>query len=268
MAGSHNRGALDVLRDDWRSCSPRPLLRAEFHVLAIYRLSRALGEAGRGPKRTLAALRTGAQFLSQTVYGVELPWHATLGRRVKIGHLSGIVISPQAVIGDDCTIRQNVTIGAAQDGGGVPRIGSRVMIGAGAVLIGAIEIGDDVLIGPNAVVTTDVPAGASVVASPSRIIPRDELVPQTHEHNPANRKPRSVSPDAVASVIGTVIHLDRFEGPDVPLLSSGLIDSLNLVVAIEALEKAFDLTIPTEAVNADSFDTARDIAAYLNTARD
>jgi serine O-acetyltransferase len=255
---------LGVLREDWRVYSPHPLLRGQFHVLALYRLGRRLGEVRGGPGRVLAALRTGAQFLSQTLYGVELTWHTTLGRRVTIGHLGGIVIAPGVVMGDDCIIRQNVTIGAATDGGEVPRIGHRVEIGAGAVLIGAIEIGDDVLIGPNAVVTTNVPDGARVVALPSRVIPRRGTTPtEAAERRAGLRRP--VDPDAVAAVIKSVVKQSLLDGPDVPLVSSGLVDSLNLVLVIDALEAAFGVTIPSEAFNADQFDTARDIAAYIGT---
>jgi acyl carrier protein len=205
----------------------------------------------------------GAQFLSQTLYGVELSWRARLGRRVRIGHLGGVVIAPTAVVGDDCLIRQNVTIGAVVDGGRSPRIGNRVEFGSGAVVVGDIQIGDDVLIGPNTVVTTDVPAGAKVLASPPRIILRDGETPQ-----PVAGNARHASPEAVVAIIDRAVGLDAVVDPDVPLLSSGLIDSLNLVAVLDALEAVYGVAIPAEAVEAESFDTARQISDYLRACAD
>ncbi|MEP6958273.1 MAG: serine acetyltransferase, partial [Nitrospirota bacterium] len=96
-------------------------------------------------------------------YGIELPATTIVGRRFLIGHQHGIVIHPKAEFGDDCTIRQNVTIGQVDNvRKGGAKFGHRVNIGVGAVIVGGITIGDDVRIGPNAVVMTDVPAGATV----------------------------------------------------------------------------------------------------------
>jgi serine O-acetyltransferase len=105
-------------------------------------------------------------------YGIELPRTTKVGRRLAIGHQSGIVIHGSSQIGDDCVIRQNVTLGAAsaetvQHG---PTLMNRVEVGCGAVIIGRIVIGDDVRIGPNAVVTTNIPPGSTVVAPPPRIV--------------------------------------------------------------------------------------------------
>jgi serine O-acetyltransferase len=104
--------------------------------------------------------------------GIELPHTARVGRRFLIGHQSGIVIHHNAVIGDDCLVRQNVTIGAgtASNADRAPRLGNGVEIGAGAAIIGPVTIGDHVRIGPNAVVTMNVPAGSIVVAPPPRVI--------------------------------------------------------------------------------------------------
>lgn len=109
-------------------------------------------------------------FFVRNFYGIEMYPSARIGRRLRIAHQHGIVIHPWSVIGDDCIIRQGVTIGAGGTGVGAPRIGDRVKIGAGAVIAGTITVGDDVTIGPNAVVMTNVPSG-SIVASPqSRIM--------------------------------------------------------------------------------------------------
>lgn len=256
LADTRNQ-VLAVLREDWRTYSPHPFARAQFHVLALHRLGRALGDVRGRRTKPLGLVRSGAQFLVQTFYGVELTWQAQLGHRVRIGHVGGIVIAKDAVIGDDCIIRQNVTIGAVADGGRAPRVGNRVHLGAGAVVIGDIEIGDDVLIGPNAVVTVDVPAGSRVFAAPSRII-------APSANGTALSAAAPPSPEAVAAVIKKAIGTDDLSDPDVPLLSTGRIDSLNLLIALDALESAFGLAIPAEGLDAESFDTARQISAYIS----
>lgn len=105
-------------------------------------------------------------------YGIELNRHMKVGRRLRLGHQGGMVIGASR-IGDDCVIRQNVTVGAvrAPDAERWPILMDRVEIGPGAVVMGGVVIGDDVRIGPNAVVTMDVPAGAAVMAPLARIIP-------------------------------------------------------------------------------------------------
>jgi serine O-acetyltransferase len=111
--------------------------------------------------------------LSQILTGIDLPCEVTIGRRFRIEHFGGIIISGDAVIGDDVVLRNGVTIGLKhRDDPGSPVIGNRVDIGAGAKLLGKIRIGDDVLIGANAVVITDVPANSIAVGVPARILPR------------------------------------------------------------------------------------------------
>jgi serine O-acetyltransferase len=133
----------------WRMGLRPKLLRAPFSLLynALYRKVR-------------------------NTYGIELPHTVDLGRRVVIEHQSCIVIHGYAVIGDDCIIRQGVTIGnrSINDPHAAPRLGNRVNVGAGAKILGKIRIGDDVNIGANAVVVKDVPSGATVVGIPAKII--------------------------------------------------------------------------------------------------
>lgn len=112
-------------------------------------------------------LRTGCQMLT----GVELPCETRVGRRLRIEHFGGIVISGDTVIGDDVVLRHGVTIGLKRTGQrGAPRIGNRVDIGAGAKILGNITIGDNAVIGANAVVIKDVPPGAFAAGIPARII--------------------------------------------------------------------------------------------------
>ena len=113
------------------------------------------------------------KVLFQILSGIDLPCEATIGRRLVIEHFGGIIISGDAVLGDDVVLRNGVTIGLKhRDDPGSPVIGNRVDIGTGAKILGKIRIGDDVLIGANAVVITDVPANSIAVGIPARILPR------------------------------------------------------------------------------------------------
>lgn len=83
-------------------------------------------------------------------------------------HPNGVVIHPDAVIGPNCLLFQQVTIG--QSAGGVPVVGGHVDVGAGAKVLGFISIGDHAIIGANAVVLCNVPAGATAVGVPASVV--------------------------------------------------------------------------------------------------
>jgi serine O-acetyltransferase len=104
-------------------------------------------------------------------YGIELPYTAQLGRRVVFEHQHGIVIHGNCVIGDDCIIRQGVTMGnrSLEKPYDAPKLGDRVNVGAGAKILGAVQIGSDASVGANAVVLCDVPASAVAVGIPAKI---------------------------------------------------------------------------------------------------
>lgn len=111
-------------------------------------------------------------FRKKIIYGIQIPVSTQIGKGFYIGHFGAIVISGKAVIGDNCNISQNVTIGVAARGNkkGVPIIGDNCYIAPGAKIIGNIKIGNNVAIGANAVVTTDIPDNAVVVGIPAKII--------------------------------------------------------------------------------------------------
>jgi serine O-acetyltransferase len=115
-------------------------------------------------------------------YGIILYYTTQVGRRVVFANQGNISIHYGAVIGDDCIIRQNVTIGGVKNARNEPpSIGNRVEIGAGAVIIGRIHIGDGVHIGPNAVVSQNLKSGAIAVAAPTRIL-YPTTVPENEEN--------------------------------------------------------------------------------------
>jgi GT2 family glycosyltransferase/serine acetyltransferase len=108
----------------------------------------------------------------RNVYGIELPYTVQLGRRVIIEHQHGIIIHGGTVIGDDCIIRQGVTLGNRylERPFDAPKLGDRVNIGAGAKILGNVQLGDDVNIGANAVVLCDVESGKTAVGIPAKVI--------------------------------------------------------------------------------------------------
>jgi serine O-acetyltransferase len=93
------------------------------------------------------------------ITGAEIPLTCNIGGGLLIPHPNGIVIHPQAKIGVNCLIFQQVTIGT-RSVPGVPRIGDHVDIGAGAKILGPVEIGALARIGANAVIVKDVESGA------------------------------------------------------------------------------------------------------------
>jgi serine O-acetyltransferase len=96
---------------------------------------------------------------------------AKLGKGLMLPHPNGVVIHEDAVVGDDCMIMQQVTIGMIGEDC-VPTVGNNVYVGAGAKVIGKINIGDGARIGANAVVTQDVPANYTAVGIPARLLER------------------------------------------------------------------------------------------------
>lgn len=112
--------------------------------------------------------------LSEIIFGIYIGPKANIGRRLVIEHFGAIVVHGEAEIGDDCVIRQGVTIGNRNLDKPLdaPKLGSRVNVGAGAKILGKIVIGDDVDIGANAVVIRDVPAFHIAVGVPAVIKPK------------------------------------------------------------------------------------------------
>lgn len=119
-------------------------------------------------KRRVAVVRH--RFWS-AVTGAEIPLNAVIGGGLLIPHPNGIVIHPRSVIGPNCLIFQQVTVGTVA-GSGAPVIGAHVDVGAGAKILGGVRVGTGARIGANAVVLDDVPVGATAVGIPARVIRR------------------------------------------------------------------------------------------------
>jgi serine O-acetyltransferase len=162
-------GLWEILSEDKRT-NQESFLRPGFHALVMYRLGNwAMRSPRRKPFLQVAKL---LRLLIRNFYGIELYWEANIGRRFTIAHQGAMVIHQYCTIGDDCIIRQGVTIGAAEgfNPDEAPVLGDWVDIGAGAAIVGNVRIGNHVRIGPNSVVLHDVPDSSTVFAAPSRTV--------------------------------------------------------------------------------------------------
>jgi serine O-acetyltransferase len=166
------------IREDWHTYD-RELTRQGLWAMVVYRFGRWRYTIGpRWVRVPFSFVYKILRMVSEILTGIELPSEVTLGHRFRIDHFGGIIISGDAVFGDDCVIRNGVTVGLRHTGQrGAPILGNRVDIGAGAKILGSIRIGDDVAIGANAVVLTDVPANSIAVGIPARILPRKRDIP-------------------------------------------------------------------------------------------
>lgn len=161
------------IRNDFDSHGRDPL-RQGFWVMCVYRFGRWRYGVRPGWLRKVFSLAYKLLYkVIQILTGVELPCEAVVGHNFRIDHFGGIIVSGYAVFGDNCVLRQGVTVGLKNtDDPQAPRIGNNVSIGAGAKLLGPIVIGDNVDIGANAVVVRDVPANHIAVGVPARNIPK------------------------------------------------------------------------------------------------
>jgi serine O-acetyltransferase len=99
--------------------------------------------------------------------------HASIGPGLYIGHIGGVHINPQAVLGSNCDLAHRVTIGTSAMGRqGAPVLGDDVYIGTGATLVGKIKVGNGAKIAANTLVISNIPDGATVMGVPGRIIMR------------------------------------------------------------------------------------------------
>jgi serine O-acetyltransferase len=151
------RQLVGLLRED-RDANLREWRYPGFQALLAYRL----GRFGRQIRPTLTRRLVGAlhrrlRRRAARRYGIDIDVTAVIGRRVRISHQSGIAIHGDAVIGDDCLIRQGAAVGEPSDGQTAPVLGRNVGLGVGVAIANGVVIGDGARIGPNCVVTEDVP---------------------------------------------------------------------------------------------------------------
>jgi serine acetyltransferase len=103
------------------------------------------------------------------ILGVEIPPQVRVGRELRLFHPVAIVVNPNTVIGDRCTLRNSVTLGNRGGADGdAPVLGNDVELGAGAMVLGGVHVGDGARVGAAAVVLHDVAPGARMVGNPAR----------------------------------------------------------------------------------------------------
>lgn len=173
---------IELIREDYRSngCDWH---RPGFRAIAVYRFG-VWRMSVRNPaiRFVLSKIYRFLERRCSHVYGIEIPFATKIGRRLTIEHQHGIVIHGASVIGNDCVIRQGVTLGIRDEAApfAAPQLGDRVSVGAGAKILGEVKIHDGAKIGANAVVLSDVPKDASAVGIPARIIEKSSDKEEHH----------------------------------------------------------------------------------------
>lgn len=110
------------------------------------------------------------QWFIRITCSADIPVNISIGKNTVLKHNGlGIVFHEKAIIGENVTIMQHVTLGG-RNGRGAPIISDGVFIGTGACILGGVKIGKNAMIGANAVVITDVPDNAVVGGIPSKIL--------------------------------------------------------------------------------------------------
>lgn len=109
--------------------------------------------------------------------GIEIHPGATIGKGLFIDHGHGVVIGETAIVGDNVTLYQGVTLGGTgkEHGKRHPTVGNNVMISAGAKILGSFTIGENSKIGAGSVVLTEIPPNSTVVGVPGRVVKRDNV---------------------------------------------------------------------------------------------
>jgi serine O-acetyltransferase len=139
------------------------------HAVWFYRINHWLW------KRGLLLLARWLSQVARFLTGIEIHPGAEIGRRLFIDHGVGVVIGETAIVGDDVTLYQGVTLGGTgkEHGKRHPTIEDNVVIGGGAKVLGNITVGQNCRIGAGSVVLRSVPENSTVVGVPGHIIFRN-----------------------------------------------------------------------------------------------
>jgi len=198
------------------------------HAVWFYRLNHWLWRHG---------FLFAARFLSQVarlLTGIEIHPGAQIGHRLFIDHGMAVVIGETAIVGDDVTLYQGVTLGGTSTQRGKkrhPTIGNGVVIGGGAKVLGDITIGDNCRVGAGSVVLRSVPPDSTVVGVPAHIVFRDGKRVIITDPKQIN-DPLSEALSVVASQVKDLRErLDKLEG--CVTVAAGSVDSLQSVIEID-----------------------------------
>ena len=137
-----------------------------FHALQTYRVAHCLWNEDRQSLALLLQNRVSEEF------GVDIHPAAQLGQSIMLDHATGLVIGETAMVGNNVSILQSVTLGGTgkQDGDRHPKVGDGVLISAGAKILGNIRVGEGAKVGAGSVVLEDVPPHTTVAGVPARVV--------------------------------------------------------------------------------------------------
>ena len=173
-------GFLKHLKEECQVIKERdPAIKSPMEVL-LYPSFRVMLSYRKAHKHYLKGHYFMARYISQRAArktGIEIHPGATIGKGFFIDHGSGVIIGETAIVGDNVTMYQGVTLGGTgkESGKRHPTIGDNVMISAGAKIIGSFTVGENSKIGAGSVVLEEVPPNCTVVGVPGRIVKRDNV---------------------------------------------------------------------------------------------
>mgnify|MGYP002509574882 FL=1 len=173
-------GIISHMKEEFQVIKERdPAIKSPMEVL-LYPSFRVMLSYRRAHKQYLKGHYFRARYISQRAArktGIEIHPGATIGKGFFIDHGSGVIIGETAIVGDNVTMYQGVTLGGTgkETGKRHPTIGDNVMISAGAKIIGSFTVGENSKIGAGSVVIEAVPPNCTVVGVPGRIVKRDNV---------------------------------------------------------------------------------------------
>ena len=158
-------------RDPAIKSSAEVFLYPGFRAVLRYRLAHKLYK-----KKHYFLARLIAQR-GATKTGIDIHPGAKIGKGFFIDHGIGVIIGETAVVGDNVTLYQGVTLGGTgkEKGKRHPTLRDNVMVSAGAKILGSFTIGENSKIGAGSVVLEEVPPNSTVVGVPGRVVKRDNV---------------------------------------------------------------------------------------------
>ena len=182
----------DRLKEDLQCVKDRdPAARSTIEIMLLYPGYKAV----RAYRRAHWCYNHKLYFLARAISqhavkktNIEIHPGAQIGRRFFIDHGTGVVIGETAIIGDDCTIYQGVTLGGTGKDHGKrhPTLGNNVLVGCGAKVLGPFTIGDNSNVAAGSVVLSAIPENSTAVGSPARVVKQNgkRVDKLDHVHTP------------------------------------------------------------------------------------